>query len=167
LDIRIPAEKFDLLLSKISEHIDKFDEKRVKILDVTEEYIDIETRIKTKKELQNKYIQLLKQATKVDEILNIEKELGNLQTEIESVERRMKHLKNRIAFSTLEVSFYQKQEKSYVFNFSSKFVDGVKSGWSYFLQFIVILARLWVFILIGVAIYFVIRHLRKKKTENK
>jgi len=161
LTIRVPADKFDSLLKTISESVDKLDSKNIDVLDVTAEYIDIEARIKTKKELQAKYTDLLKRATKVEEILNIEKEIGNLQTEIESVEGRMKYLKDRIAFSTLTVTYYQKTTSA--FGFSSKFVDGIKSGWSVFLWFIVGLSHLWVFIIVVVVLIFIIKFWRKKK----
>jgi len=163
LIIRVPADKFDSLLKNISESVDKLDSRNIDLLDVTEEYIDIEARVKTKKELQTRYAELLKQATKVDEILNIEKEIGNLQTEIESVEGRMKYLKDRISFSTLIVTYYQKTTSA--FGFSSKFVDGVKNGWSVFLWFIVGLSHLWVFIIISIVMIYLIRRWRKKKTN--
>lgn len=161
LTIRIPAEKFELLLNTISESAEKLDSKNVDVLDVTEEYIDIEARIKTKKDLQNKYIELLKRATKVEEMLTIEKEIGNLQTEIESVEGRMKYLKDKIAFSTLTVTYYQKTTSQ--FGFTSKFEDGVKNGWNVFLWFIVGVSNLWVFILVFAIIVCLIRVYRKKK----
>jgi paraquat-inducible protein B len=156
LVIRVSADKFDILLKNISESVDKLDSKNINVLDVTEEYIDIEARVKTKKELQTKYIELLKQATKIDEILNIEREIGNLQTEIESVEGRMKYLKDKIAFSTLTVVYYQKTTSK--FGFSSKFIEAFKNGWSVFLWFIIGLSHLWVFILVSaVTIYFIRR----------
>ena len=161
LTIRVPAAHFDLLLHEISESVDKLDSKNIDAKDVTEEFIDIEARIKTKKELQIRYIELLKRATKVDEILNIEREIGKLQTEIESVEGRMSYLKDRIAFSTLTVTYYQKATST--FGFSSKFVDGVKQGWSVFLWFIVGLAHLWVFIVVVVAIVLIVRWRRKRR----
>ena len=164
LIIRVPADKFDLLLKNISESVDKLDSKNVDLLDVTEEYIDIEVRIKTKKELQTRYLELLKQATKVDEILNIEKEIGNLQTEIETVEGRMKYLKDKISFSTLTVTYYQKTTSK--FGFSSKFVDGIKNGWSVFLWFIVGLSHLWVFIFISVVAFYLIRRWKKKNASK-
>jgi hypothetical protein len=163
LIIRIPADKFDLLLKNISESVDKLDSKNIDVLDVTEEYIDVEARLRTKKELQIRYIELLKQATRVDEILNIQKEIGNLQTEIETVEGRMRYLKDRIAFSTLTVVYYQKTSSK--FGFSSKFADGIKNGWSVFLWFIVGLTYLWVFILVAVVARYSIR-LWKKKRKN-
>jgi len=161
LTIRIPADKFDLLLKNISESAKKLDSKNVDVLDVTEEYIDIDARIKTKKDLQNKYLELLKRATKVEEILNIEKEIGNLQTEIESVEGRMKYLKDRITFSTLTVTYYQ--ETTSPFGFSSKFVEGIKNGWSVFLWFIVGLSYLWVFLFAAIVTIYVVRLYRKRK----
>jgi len=161
LTIRVPAEKFDSLLLKISENVEKLDSKSIDILDVTEEYIDVEARIKTKKELQTRYAELLRQATKVDEILNIEKEMGNLQTELESVEGRMKYLKDRIAFSTLTICYYQKTTSA--FGFSSKFADGIRSGWDVFLWFIVGISNLWVIILILFIAGYLFRLWRKKK----
>jgi len=161
LTIRVPADKFDLLLKNISESVDKLDSKNIDLLDVTEEYIDIEARVKTKRELQTRFTELLKQATKVDEILNIEREIGNLQTEIESVEGRMKYLKDRISFSSLTVTYYQKTTS--VFGFSSKFVDGIKNGWSVFLWFIVGLSHLWVFIIVAVVVVYLTRRWRKIK----
>jgi len=163
LIIRVPANKFDLLLKNISESVEKLDSRNVDLLDVTEEYIDIEARITTKKELQTRYVELLKQATKVDEILNIEKEIGNLQTEIESVEGRMKYLKDKISFSTLTVTYYQKTTSK--FGFSTRFVDGIKNGWSVFLWFIVGLSHLWVFLFIAGVAFYLIRKWKKKNAS--
>ena len=165
LTIRVPSDKFDLLLDNISESVDKLDSKNIDVLDVTEEYIDIEARVKTKNELQNRYRELLKQATKLEEILNIEKEIGNLQTDIESVEGRMKYLKDKITFSTLTVTYYQKTTPA--FGFSSKFVDGIKNGWNVFLWFIVGLSYLWVFILVITVVVYLIRLNRKKRKMSR
>jgi len=165
LTIHAPADKLDLLLKNISESAKKLDGKSITARDVTVEYIDIETRIRTKKALQNRYIELLKQATKVDEILNIEKEIGNLQTEIESVEERMRYLNNRIAFSTLNVEYYQKT--IFRFGFFSKLIDGTKNGWSIFLWVIIGISNLWVFIIVAAVAFYLIRLWRKKRSEKQ
>ena len=164
LTIRVPADKFDSLLEKISENVDKLDSKNIDVLDVTEEFIDVEVRIQTKKDLQNRYRELLKQATKLEDIINIEKEIGKLQTEIESVEGRMKYLKDRIEFSTLTVTYYQKTTTT--FGFYTKFLEGIKSGWDIFLWFIIGLSHIWVFLFVAIlAIYLI--SLRRKKKLNK
>ena len=165
LTIRVPADKFDLLLTNISENVEKLDYKNIDVRDVTEEYIDMEARIKTKKELQNRYKEILKQATRVDEMLNIERQIGNLQTEIESVEGRMKYLKDRIAFSTLTVTYYQETTSST--GFFSKIAEALGNGWSVFLWFLIGLSYLWVFILIAVAIiYLIVRRRRRRRQLN-
>jgi hypothetical protein len=161
LIIRVPADKFDLLLNNISESVDKFDRKNIDVLDVTEEYIDVQVRVKTKKELQARYMELLKQAEKVDEILNIEREIGKLQTEIETVEGRMRYLNDRIAFSTLTVTYYQKTTSPIAF--FSEFMDGIKNGWELFLWFIIGLAYLWVFIILAVVTVYLFGRWRTKK----
>jgi hypothetical protein len=165
LVIRIPSEKFDLLLNKVSESAEKLDSKNIDVIDVTEEYIDIDTRIKTKKELENRYKELLKQATKIDEILSIERELAQLRSDIESVEGRMNYLKDRISYSTLTVTYYQKTASA--FRFTSQFGQALKQGWSSFLWFLIGLTHLWTFILIAgvTGAYFFFRYKRNKNKK--
>jgi hypothetical protein len=165
LTIRVPAGDFDTLLQTISESVNKLDDKKIEVLDVTEEYIDIAARTKTKKELQNRYIALLERAEKVEDILRIEKEIGALQTEIESVEGRMRYLKDRIAFSTLNVTYYQELQETAVPFFVSEFAEGIKNGWDGVLWFIVGLSYCWVFILIGAIVYCLWRW-RKKRSNS-
>jgi hypothetical protein len=168
LAIRVPADKFDLLLENISEGVDKFDQKNINTLDVTEEYIDVQSRIKTKKELQTRYTELLQQATNVDEMLTIEREIGKLQTEIESAEGRMRYLNDRIAFSTLAVIFYQTliMPEASKFSFYSEFMTGIKTGWELFLWFIIGLSYLWVYIIIVIIAITCSLVRRKMKKKN-
>ncbi len=164
LVIRIVAKNFDELLAKISESVEKLDSRNISVLDVTEEYIDVEARIKTKKELENRYKELLKKAATVKDILNIEREIGTLREEIESVEGRLRYLKDKISFSTLTVTYYEKT--SSVFGFSSKFGEGIKGGWDNLLWMIIGLTHVWPFILaIAVILFIVIRLDRKRKKK--
>lgn len=165
LVVRVPANRFDTLLRLIAENVNKLDSKNIEALDVTEEYVDIASRIKTKKELQNTYREILKKATKVEEILNIEKEIGNLQTEIESVEGRMKYLKDRIMYSSLTLEFYQNKDSG--FHFFSRFMKAFENGWEMFLGFIIGLANLWVFILILLGVIILSVRFRRKKHQGK
>ena len=172
LTIRVPADNFDLLLQNISESVDKFDSKNIHVLDVTEEFIDVQSRIKTQKELQARYTELLNQAANVSEMLDIEREIGNLQTRIESAEGRMRYLNDRIAFSTLIVAYYESiaiDESR--FSFSSQFMVGIKSGWELFLWFIIGLSYLWVFFVLGIvfvaALYWFVWRKEKKASVSQ
>jgi hypothetical protein len=163
--IRVPADKFDKLLDIISENAERLDSKNIDVFDVTEEYIDVEARIKTKKELENRYKEILAQAKSVDEILTIEKEIGKLRTEIESIEGRLRYLKNRIAFSTLTAEYYQRIRSS--FGFASKFGRAFITGWDWLLRFIVGLIHIWPFLLIIAGGIFVGIHFDKKRKRKK
>ena len=161
--VRVPADKFDLLLRMIDSSIEKLESKRIRAIDVTEEYIDIEARIQTKKGLLARYTEILRQATKVEDLLAIEREIGALQEEIESVERRITELKDRLAFSTLHVTYYQKTKPA--FGFFTKFVDAIKGGWTGFMWFIIALTNLWVFILLTIAAVYVFKRWRKRRKK--
>ncbi|BDQ03524.1 DUF4349 domain-containing protein [Ignavibacterium sp.] len=161
---RVPEDKFNTLLDKISSVAEKIESKNVSSLDVTEEFIDVEARIKTKKELEARYKEILKKATRVDEILNIEREMGNLRSEIESLEGRMNYLKNRISLSTLTITFYEKV--STPFGFFSKIKQALHNGWTALLWFIIIMISLWPFIILALIIAVIILKYRKKKKST-
>ena len=160
--IRVPADKFELLLDRISRNAKKLDSKNINALDITEEFIDVEARLKTKKELENRYKELLKQANKVEEILTIEREIGNLRTEIESIEGRLKYLNDRVSFSTLTAVFYERAGSS--FGFNSKFGQAIQNGWTNLLWFFVAMTSLWPFIVITLIAFIVYR---RQKSRNK
>jgi hypothetical protein len=161
LIIRVPAKNFNLLMSEATHGVKKFDIKDIEIKDVTEEFLDINARLKTKKELENRYLEILEKANKVTEILEIEKQIGILRSEIESVEGRLKYLENRISFSTLNVTFYQTISKET--EFGIKFKNGLKNGWDNLIWFFVYLTNIWPFILIAIGLIIGIRIWKRKK----
>lgn len=163
ITIRVPAGQFETLLEKISRQAAKLDSKSINALDVTEEFIDVEARVKTKKELETRYKDLLKKANKVEEILNIEREIGSLRTEIESIEGRLKYLKDKVSYSTLVVVFYEKTGSPFTFN--SEMGEALHTGWTNLLWFFVALTKLWPFIIIGLIIIIVYRR-KRNKSEN-
>jgi hypothetical protein len=165
LIIRVPAENFDNLVSEISKGIKRFDRKNIQAKDVTEEYLDIELRLKIKKETENRFRQLLTKANTVDEILSIEKQIGELRADIESIEGRLKYLQNQISFSSLSVTFYERV--STPVGFSSQLGVGFKNGWNNFIRFLIILINGWPFVLIGVLVIVYLIAFRKKRKAQK
>ena len=165
ITIRVPAAKFDTLLATIAQGVDELKSKNVTSKDVTEEYVDVESRIKTKKELESRYQQLLQKATKVEEMLSIEREMGTLRTDIESIEGRLRYLKDRVAFSTLTVIYYETSTES--FGFFDKLGAALGDGWNNLLGFLVALITLWPFLLImAVSLFLLMRHRRRKAAKG-
>lgn len=165
LELRVPAENLDILISKITANVGKLESKNISSQDVTEEFIDNTARLKAKKELENRYMEILKKAVKVEEILAIERELGTLRADIESVEGRLKYLNEKVSYSRLSVSYYQKIKSP--FQFSSKFGDSLKGGWRNLMWFFVGLGNLWPFILLGIVVLIIILRLRKRRKTKK
>lgn len=110
MSVQVPAKDFDVLIATISNHAGELDYKNISVSDVTEEYIDIQARISTKKQLEQRYLQILEKANTVQEMLEVESQLGILRGDIESYEGRLNYIKNRVALSTLDITFYYKTE---------------------------------------------------------
>lgn len=161
-EIRVPSDKFGELVTRISEQAKKLDHRSLENQDITEEYIDIETRLKTKKELENRYRDLIVKAITVEEILSIEKEIGTLRSDIESIEGRLNYLKDQVSLSTLSIEYYQLNSST--LNFSSKIWQALAMGWKLLLAFVIGLVNIWPFILIiGLIVFLIIRFNKKKK----
>jgi hypothetical protein len=160
LTIRIPTDQLDPLLEKIQSHAVRIENTNIRSEDVSEQFIDIEARLKTKKELEIRYTELLKQARNVEELLGLERELANVRGEIESMQGRLNFLSDRVALSTLNVSFFVEGER--VFGFLGKAKDGLKNGWKNLQWFFIFILNLWPFFLIFGAL--LIWLLRRKKS---
>lgn len=164
LTIRVVAKHFDSLLGDISKGVEKFEYKQVKIQDVTEEFLDIQTRLKNKKELEQRYLQILKKAKNVKEILEVEKEIGKLREDIESAEGRLKYLQDQVSISTLEVSFYK--EIYHETGFGKKLKDSFKDGFSGLKSLFLFLISVWPFLIIGMILWFLFKRRFKRKKSN-
>ncbi|AEE49886.1 DUF4349 domain-containing protein [Haliscomenobacter hydrossis] len=162
LTIRVPSRNFDPLLSAISKGVKHFDTKNIEAVDVTEEFVDAEARLKTKKQVEQRYQDLLKRANKISEILEIEKQIGELRAEIESIEGRLRYLSNRVDYSTLDIRFYKKVAEHRVVE-ENRFGRAFRNGWDGMVSFMIGLTSIWPFLIIfGIGGYFFWRRWRKK-----
>lgn len=163
LTIRVPADNFEGLLEAITAEAGKLESKQINVRDVSEEFVDIEARLRSKKELENRYIELLGEATAVSDMLEIERQLGQLRSRIESIEGRLRYLENQVSLSTLRVRFYELQLRDR--QFGRQFVDDIRVGWDNLLGFSLFMVRLWPFILILIGSVWGIRRWRKRRRK--
>lgn len=103
ITIRVPRARFDPTLSAIDKIGDVL-HRDVQAQDVTDEYVDLEIRIKNARAMQVRLKQLLEKAA-VKEALEIEKEMRRVTEELELLEGKIKLLKDKIAYSTITVAF--------------------------------------------------------------
>jgi hypothetical protein len=163
--IRVPASLFDSLISRIEANAIKVESKNIHTQDVTEEFIDVEARLKTKKELETRYKEILKQAKSVQDIVSIESQMATVRSEIESMEGRLQYLRSQVSFSTLNVSYFEIIGTD--FGFASKVVRALGQGWDNLLSFLIFIVNLWPFVvLISAFIWLVIRWRKQKKVVS-
>lgn len=162
--IRVPADKFDQLFQQIEADAINVDNKNINTQDVTEEFIDVEARLKTKKELEARYRELLTQAKTVQDLVSIEGQIANVRSEIESMEGRLTYLKNQVSYSTLTVSYYEVIGTD--FGFATKLVRALRQGWDNLLSFMILTINIWPFLFIGASIFVGIGVWRKRKKNQ-
>lgn len=77
--------------------------------DVTEQYSDLDTRLRNNLALRERLQQLLHRASDVEDVLAIEKELSRIQSEIETMQARFDRLKSEVELSALSVNLQRKR----------------------------------------------------------
>lgn len=170
LIIRVETKDFEKLLEQITDLASKLDYKNVTSSDVTEEYVDILSRIKTKKEVEKRYLEILQKAKTINEILNVEEKIRTIREEIEAKEGRLKFLSNRVKYSTINLDIYQKLDYKYEPekspNFFERVFKALDSGWKGVVNFIIGLLYLWPFLVIGsIVFYFIRRKVKNRKSK--
>ena len=104
LVVRVPSDQFGATIDQIRQLATNLQGESLKSDDVTEEFIDLEARAKTQKALELQFLEIMKQAKKVDEALEVQSQLANVRAEIEKIEGRRRFLENRAALSTITVN---------------------------------------------------------------
>lgn len=85
ITVRVPAEKLDETLAHFRQLAIKVTSENLVGTDVTEEYTDIEARLETLQKTKTKFEGILEKAQSVSDILEVQRELINLQEQIDSL----------------------------------------------------------------------------------
>jgi hypothetical protein len=104
LVLRVPAPQFNSALEQIRSTASRVIQEKTTGQDVTEEFIDLEARIKTQKALELQFLEIMKQANKVADALEVQRQIAEVRTEIEKLEGRKRFLENRASLSTITIS---------------------------------------------------------------
>ena len=167
LTVRVPSQNFDSFISAISKGVSYFERKDISAQNVTEEYIDLTTRLNTKRKLEARYLEILQKATKISEILDIEKQISAIREEIEAKEGQLKYLENRVSESTVTIEFYKTiaQKEGIKTSYGSKIWTAIQSGFYSLSDFLISIISLWPFIILFcVFAYFIRKRFKRKKT---
>jgi len=104
LVVRVPSPQFGVAFDEIKKLASNTPSEQVTGQDVTEEFIDLEARIKTQKALELQFLEIMRQAYKVADALEVQRQIADVRTEIEKLEGRKRFLENRASLSTITVN---------------------------------------------------------------
>ncbi len=149
IKVKVPAKDFDKvveLVKKLGVTVVSSNENST---DITMTYLDLQARLKTNKELEKSYIQILNKASKVSEILEIQRELNTVRQQIEYIDSQIKYYDSQIDMSVINITL----------TLNSEALDVVDDTWKPFgvfkeaLQALVSTLRAFVSVLIWLVVF--------------
>ncbi|MCM3364644.1 MULTISPECIES: DUF4349 domain-containing protein [Bacillaceae] len=111
ITVKIPQSHFQSYIKEVEKHSIKIKEKNVTGNDVTEEYVDLESRLKAKEAVEKRLLTLMDQAEKTEDLLKISNDLATVQEEKEQILGRMNYLQNNVDYSTVTIQLEEELVK--------------------------------------------------------
>lgn len=173
IEIRVPAAQFDAVIGEIRSAGGRVREEKITGQDVTEEYIDLEARIRTKKALEEQFLQIMKQARNVSDALEVQTQIAEVRGEIERLEGRRRFLENQTSLSTIKVTLQppapllSTNATGFFADIKEAFGDGIDFAAAFILvliRLVIVLIPIFFLLVLPVALLarFILRRLRRR-----
>ncbi|MBT3713455.1 MAG: DUF4349 domain-containing protein, partial [Anaerolineae bacterium] len=104
ITIRVPSEKMDAALEQIKENAEEVNSENVSGEDVTDKYVDLQSRLKAKKAAEEKMLEIMAQATTTEETLAVYSQLQIIQSDIEVLTGQINYYERSAAMSSISVN---------------------------------------------------------------
>ncbi|HEY6062761.1 MAG TPA: DUF4349 domain-containing protein [Chitinophagaceae bacterium] len=170
LVIKVPVDQFDNALALLTSNVEKINERKISSQDVTAEFVDTKSRMEAKKQVRQRYMDLLKQAKNMDEILSVQSEINAIQEEIESAAGRIEYLGHSSSFSTINLTYYQVLNSSAKDNskpsFGTKIIDAFKTGSGWIADLFIGLVSIWPLFLLAFVLIIVYKKIKPAKPRQ-
>ena len=180
LTVRVPAGRLDSIMEAIKDLTPEPDEdviyENVSGQDVTAEYTDLESRLRNLEAAEAALVELMEEAKDPEDVLNVFDELTYYRGEIEVVKGRMNYLEESAALSAISVRIIAKRSLQPIEIVGWQPEGTVKDAVEAFIkagQFIVD-AAIWLGIFclpfvipLGIAVYFLVKVIRKRRMKKK
>ncbi|MEW5941007.1 MAG: DUF4349 domain-containing protein [Chloroflexota bacterium] len=102
--IRVPADKFDEVMDRLAAMAVNVEGRSETAQDVTEEFVDLNTRLESLEAARDRLLQIMKEADTAEELLLAEQQLTQREAEIESLKGRIKYLSESARLSSITIS---------------------------------------------------------------
>lgn len=168
--IKVPVVYFEDLLNELPGTDAKQLERSITSEEVSGQIVDTKARLLTKKQTRDKYLEFLKQAKTTEDALKIQREVNDLQEEIESAESRLGYLANQTRYSTINLAVIA-PKNGYSYNdkpgFGIKMINALANGASWCADIFIGLLSIWPLWLGGIGLGILIRRMQEhRKLKN-
>lgn len=102
--VRVPEKHFQTFLTDAEGEAADILERIVTGQDVTEQFVDLKSRLKSKRAVEKRLLEFMDNAEKTEDLLKISSDLATIQEEIELIVGKTKYLENQTSFSTIDIS---------------------------------------------------------------
>jgi hypothetical protein len=128
LTLRVPADRMGTVLDQLA-GIGEVTLREESADDVTEQMVDVESRLANQRESVERVRGLLARATTVGEIVQIESELTSREAELESLQARREALASQVDLATVTLYVTKRSAPPSPVDSSTGFLDGLAAGW--------------------------------------
>lgn len=162
MTIRVQNEYFQDLLKDIDVQAKFTNRRDVTTEDVSKDFVDLESRLKSKREVESRYMEILrKKAGTIEELLETERQIGVVHEEIEATISRINYLRSQVSYSTINLEFYQTVAQQLhagdEVTIRDKFVEALSSGWNAIVSITIALTYIWPLLIIAGCVLLYIR----------
>ncbi|MCG9479470.1 MAG: DUF4349 domain-containing protein [Actinomycetia bacterium] len=170
--VRVPADKFDPVIDKVKA-LGQVKNISMSGQDVTEEYIDLQSRLRNLKVQEEVLLDLMEQSKSVKDSIEVQRELSNVQGEIEVLQGRLNYLDNMVSFSTIEVYLTEPTTIREASDWG--FMDAIKRGakgavrvFNGLISTLIIISPVLVFVaIIVIIIWLIVKSVKRRRSRKK
>lgn len=170
ITLRIPKDEYNPALDTLKE-MGTVTNISVSGQDVTQEYTDLDSRLRNMKAQEEVLLDLMAQSKNVTESIEVQRELSYVQEQVEIIKGRMNYLDNMVSFSTIDIYLYEPEPitTSSGWGFLESLKRGLRGAVSVFnaiLVFVIASSPILIFIvIILIVIWLIIRSRRRRRTR--
>lgn len=155
MTLRVPSAAFDDALTEIRKAASRVLVEKVTGQDVTEEFIDLEARLKTTRALEEQFLEIMKRANTIEEALRVQRDISQVRGEIEQIQGRIRFLENQSALSTITLRIdtpatVTGTSGGFFYELRGIFSDSIENALGFVLGFVRIILAILPFLLLVV-----------------
>ena len=148
--LRVPTDQYDQVLADL-EGTGRIIERTAKAEDVTDQVVDVDSRITSQRASVARVRELMDRATKLSDVVTLEGELSSRESDLEALLAQQASLKDRTGLATITLSLSETPvKKAGKKDEDPGFVDALTGGWHAFVTML-----RWIAVALGAVLPFV------------